>query len=414
MIEIGAGVLTGERNSIYSDGPAQKTFCQITVLETLNNLYDNGYFYHFIEEQLKYGKMEQKDVEEYKTRVDRNRELFGELCPCDMIGTSEEAKAVKNCGNIKCFEEGKYIHDKNQFISEVVVINPSACQLKCQKEVECKFWKFEYSEKICTLLKDKNGNQPETEPSPSIDKPWTRGPKFCEDTKCIEKGIYGGGYMNANGWFGNAWLDVETASECQTRCQGTKDCDFWEFRLKSSYIGKYKVIESTGKCFLITAKDNGDPPEPDLIHPEYPTDAEIQDSSKGPKICPGANIVSAGQCQTTDDQNCILPFKYNSQNHETCIADKRTDEQYWCPTKIYGNEIKAWGYCKENCPKICKNPKASGNGYCNPENNNYQCNWDGGDCCKKIVKTNLCKGSSKCKCLDSNGNEEKELGIWSG
>ena len=99
MIEVGAGVLTGERNSIYSDGPAQSTFCQITVLKTLNNLYLNGYFYHLTEEQLKYGKIEQKDVDEWKTRVDRNIQLFGELCPCDMIGTSEEAKALKNCGS---------------------------------------------------------------------------------------------------------------------------------------------------------------------------------------------------------------------------------------------------------------------------------------------------------------------------
>ena len=37
-----------------------------------------------------------------------------------------------------------------------------------------------------------------------------------------------------------------------------------------------------------------------------------------------------------------------------------------------------------------------GNGYCNDESNNADCNYDGGDCCGTCVNTNHC---SECECL---------------
>ena len=44
-----------------------------------------------------------------------------------------------------------------------------------------------------------------------------------------------------------------------------------------------------------------------------------------------------------------------------------------------------------------------GNGYCNDETNNADCNYDGGDCCGTCVKTNHC---SECECLgEVSGNE---------
>ena len=91
MIEKGAGILTGEHSSIYSDGPAQSTFCQLSVLETLNRLYELGYLYHLMEEELMYGDKAylEQDSKEWVTRVERNTELFYDLCPCYMIGTSD-------------------------------------------------------------------------------------------------------------------------------------------------------------------------------------------------------------------------------------------------------------------------------------------------------------------------------------
>lgn len=42
-----------------------------------------------------------------------------------------------------------------------------------------------------------------------------------------------------------------------------------------------------------------------------------------------------------------------------------------------------------------------GNGACNHENNNLDCDWDGGDCCRKTCETNCLtkfqKGEEPCK-----------------
>ena len=38
-----------------------------------------------------------------------------------------------------------------------------------------------------------------------------------------------------------------------------------------------------------------------------------------------------------------------------------------------------------------------GNNYCNDENNNIECEWDGGDCCGDNVNIAYC---TFCQCLD--------------
>ena len=50
-------------------------------------------------------------------------------------------------------------------------------------------------------------------------------------------------------------------------------------------------------------------------------------------------------------------------------------------------------------PSSCKHPNWKGDNYCDDENNNEGCEWDGGDCCGDDVRTNYC---SKCQCLDPN------------
>ena len=44
----------------------------------------------------------------------------------------------------------------------------------------------------------------------------------------------------------------------------------------------------------------------------------------------------------------------------------------------------------------CSNPGLVGNGYCNDETNNADCNYDGGDCCGTCVNVDHC---SECECL---------------
>ena len=45
----------------------------------------------------------------------------------------------------------------------------------------------------------------------------------------------------------------------------------------------------------------------------------------------------------------------------------------------------------------CANSLWKGDNYCDDENNNCGCEWDGGDCCGKDVNTTYCK---ECECLD--------------
>ena len=48
-------------------------------------------------------------------------------------------------------------------------------------------------------------------------------------------------------------------------------------------------------------------------------------------------------------------------------------------------------------PKL---PSRFGDNYCDDDNNNEECGWDGGDCCGDDVNTQYC---SACECLDPNG-----------
>merc|ERR1712223_1911255 len=48
----------------------------------------------------------------------------------------------------------------------------------------------------------------------------------------------------------------------------------------------------------------------------------------------------------------------------------------------------------------CGSPQWFGDNYCDDENNNEECGWDGGDCCGDNVNTQYC---SACECLDPNG-----------
>ena len=48
------------------------------------------------------------------------------------------------------------------------------------------------------------------------------------------------------------------------------------------------------------------------------------------------------------------------------------------------------------CTDTCYDPNWKGNGYCDDENNNCGCEWDGGDCCGSNVNKDHC---SACECL---------------
>ena len=47
----------------------------------------------------------------------------------------------------------------------------------------------------------------------------------------------------------------------------------------------------------------------------------------------------------------------------------------------------------------CLYPYFWGDNYCDDDNNNEVCEWDGGDCCGNNKNTDYC---SACKCLEPN------------
>ena len=51
-------------------------------------------------------------------------------------------------------------------------------------------------------------------------------------------------------------------------------------------------------------------------------------------------------------------------------------------------------------PEACESPEWFGDNYCDDDNNNEECGWDGGDCCGDNVNTQYC---TACECLDPNG-----------
>ena len=54
-----------------------------------------------------------------------------------------------------------------------------------------------------------------------------------------------------------------------------------------------------------------------------------------------------------------------------------------------------------SCTDTCGDQNRKGNGLCDDENNNCGCEWDGGDCCGGLLR---CTGSEKCDCLDPSKN----------
>merc|ERR1712210_436229 len=71
-----------------------------------------------------------------------------------------------------------------------------------------------------------------------------------------------------------------------------------------------------------------------------------------------------------------------------------------CPKKCKCSDPKALA----KCPGHCGKPNYKGDGYCDVDNNNCGCAFDGGDCCGTSKRGKLqyayCAGKANCKCLD--------------
>merc|ERR1712226_1408939 len=57
----------------------------------------------------------------------------------------------------------------------------------------------------------------------------------------------------------------------------------------------------------------------------------------------------------------------------------------------------------------CGSPQWQGDGYCDDNNNNDGCDYDGGDCCGDDVNTKYC---TECECLDPDFEEDDCEDLW--
>ena len=84
-------------------------------------------------------------------------------------------------------------------------------------------------------------------------------------------------------------------------------------------------------------------------------------------------------------------------NDEVNIPDCGYDKGDCCLSNVITNHCTD---CTCHLPETCSAiflPPSVGDGYCNDDTNNQQCNFDGGDCCVN-VNTDYC---SSCSCVGS-------------
>ena len=83
-----------------------------------------------------------------------------------------------------------------------------------------------------------------------------------------------------------------------------------------------------------------------------------------------------------------------------CFFDDECKDNLFCG---YKNCPASFGNDDANadnlCSGTCGTPSWKGDNYCDDQNNNCGCEWDGGDCCGSNVNTQYC---SACECLGQN------------
>ena len=89
-----------------------------------------------------------------------------------------------------------------------------------------------------------------------------------------------------------------------------------------------------------------------------------------------------------DGGDCCMDKKDNPDTFKYCAKCACLD-----PTFVKKVKTGDCGICEGKCGK----PKLKGDNYCDDDNNNCACNWDGGDCCGQGSSYKYCKN---CKCLD--------------
>ena len=111
--------------------------------------------------------------------------------------------------------------------------------------------------------------------------------------------------------------------------------------------------------------------------------------NEGPCIyhyeCEGNLRCGQNNCQNSDKNCCYDP------NHVSLNTMKKKDNE---PRHLIDSKSNSFSI---NNPGSCGNLQNKGDNYCDDDNNNQACGWDGGDCCGNNINKQYC---SECECLD--------------
>jgi len=115
-------------------------------------------------------------------------------------------------------------------------------------------------------------------------------------------------------------------------------------------------------------------------------------------------------------------YKYKGDGNcddENNNADCEFDGGDCCAKSVEGGQVKT-DYCEKcqcldpknqpskDCPGVCGQFKYKGDGNCDDENNNCGCEFDGGDCCAKSAGEVKTDYCEKCQCLDPKNQPSKD------
>jgi len=117
-----------------------------------------------------------------------------------------------------------------------------------------------------------------------------------------------------------------------------------------------------------------------------------------------------GQSSTCNQNNHIMSYGSSKEKWSTCSkADFEARylqvKNNWCMEAEIDNACGSSPTPSpptptpppSGCTGSCGSPQWKGDDWCDDENNNCGCEWDGGDCCGDDVKTQYC---DECLCLD--------------
>merc|ERR1711981_516975 len=186
-------------------------------------------------------------------------------------------------------------------------------------------------------------------------------------------------------------LDPAKANAKKKKCGGTCKSASWK--------GDKRCDDGNNNCGC--GWDGGDccGKSGDKHQFSYCSKCKCEDPKKATKCpkkgkCGVPAYVGDGRC---DDENNNCGCNWDNGD---CCGKSADKYQFSYCKKCKCSDPKAL----KKCPGHCGKPNYKGDGYCDVDNNNCGCAFDGGDCCGTTKRGKhqygYCAGKAKCKCLD--------------